>query len=275
MRLALRIDVTTRRGAKDGVPSIVELLTSHRTRATFFLALGSAHLFGRRWLPAIEMGRRSATVLSGLRDGGFEVALQAHDPAEWTQKVVHADAAWTQSAMERACSDFLRLFETPAHAYAAPDWQMNRHVWRLMQRFGFRYGSNTRGHCPYIPVRNAEIITCPELPTTLPTLDEVMGQNGCAPEAAVEKVLELTARESATPHVYTARAEREGGALSTQFAALLEGWHAQGYAFCALEDLLEDLNLARLPRHSVVEGSWPGRLRSVSLQGDEFLAEHI
>lgn len=272
MKLALKIDVSTRRGAKEGVPRIVELLTRHQARATFFLALGPAHLFGCRWLPAVEIGRRSAAVLRGLQSAGFEVALQAHDPARWTQEIGRADAAWTQRAMERACSDFLRLFDRPPHAHAATDWQMNRHAWRLMQRLGFHYGSNARGRCPFIPIRNAEIIACPELPTTLPMLDEVMAQNGQAPDESVSRLLELTAHETASPHVYTARAEREGGAFAAQFASLLEGWRAQGYVLCALEDVLENLNLARLPRHGVVEGTVPGRLRPLSLQGEEFLA---
>ena len=63
---------------------------------------------------------------------------------------------------------------TPAQSHAAAGWGMNRHAYRLTQRFAFRYGSDTRGICPFMPVRNAEVILCPQLPTTLPSLDEIM-----------------------------------------------------------------------------------------------------
>lgn len=272
MKLALKVHVDTGRGAREGVPRIMELLARHRARATFFLALGPDHLFGRSWLPAVDIGRRCASVLRGLRDAGFEVALQAHDPARWALRVGEADAAWTKNEMERASSAFLRLYDAPAHAHAATEWRMNRHAWRLIQRFGFRYASDTRGHCPFIPVCNAEIIACAQLPTTLPTLDEIMAQDARTPDDCVPKLLEATARVIATPHVFTLRAEREGDKLFPALQTLLDGWHKQGYLFCALEDCLADLNLARLPRHSVSEVSVPGRLRPVSMQGEEFLA---
>ena len=76
--------------------------------------------------------------------------------------------------MRRAAAHYEKLFGEAPKAHAAAGWQMNRHALRLMQRFGFEYSSDTRGTPPYIPTWQAEIIACPQLPTTLPTLDELM-----------------------------------------------------------------------------------------------------
>jgi undecaprenyl phosphate-alpha-L-ara4FN deformylase len=51
---------------------------------------------------------------------------------------------------------------------------MNRHALRLTQRLGFCYASDCRGKFPFIPVIDGEIVLCPQLPTTLPTLDELL-----------------------------------------------------------------------------------------------------
>ena len=67
-----------------------------------------------------------------------------------------------------------------------------------VKALGFRYASDTRGTHPFIPVVRAEIVGCPQFPTTLPTLDELIGrgagqvadQVGGEPEATVVGVLE-------------------------------------------------------------------------------------
>lgn len=269
MKLALKVDVSTRRGAKEGVPRLLQMLRQHDARATFFLALGPDRK--QRWLPGGEIGRRWAAMFRGIRDAGFEVAIQPFDPVRWPQRIAQADAAWTKRQMELACEAFMRVFDVPAQAHGAAEWQMNRHAWRLTQRLNFRYASDTRGTCPFIPVRNAEIIACPQVPTTLPTLDEVIASDGVSVEAAVPRILEATGRP-AESHVFALRAECEGMAHAAHFEELLAGWRAQGYALTALEDCLEDINLARLPRHAVIEGTVPGRRQPVALQGKEFLA---
>lgn len=272
MKLALRIDVSTRLGAKEGVPRLIDMLAQHHARATFFLALGPDRLWGQGSLPGRESGRRWAGIFRSIRDAGFEAGIQAFDPVRWPQRIAQADAAWTKRQLELSCEAFLRLFDTPPHAHGATDWQMNCHAWRLTQRVGFRYASDARGICPFIPVRNAEIVACPQLPTTLPTLDEVAARDGVALEDSVPRILEVTARPVQAGHVFSLRADREGLNRATLFERLLEGWRAQGYALAALDDCLEDVNLARLPRHNIVEGALPGRTSPVALQGKEFLA---
>jgi len=43
MKLALKIDVDTYRGTRDGVPRLVEMLKKHNAGATFLFSLGPDH----------------------------------------------------------------------------------------------------------------------------------------------------------------------------------------------------------------------------------------
>lgn len=272
MKLGLKIDVRTRRGAREGVARLMAILAKHHARASFFFALGPDHVLGQPWLPGTEIGARCRNELRDVRSAGFETGIHAFDRVRWERSARYAGEEWTRMEMQRACECFMWVFDEPAFAHGAAGWQMNRHAYRLTQRLGFRYASDTRGTCPFVPVYRAEIMACPQLPTTLPPLDELIGRDGVAPNDAAERMLRLTANPPPSGHVYTLSAELEGMNLASVFDELLAGWCAQGYVPVALGDCLDDVDLAHLPRHSVVDADLPGRARPVALQGGEFLA---
>ena len=196
MKLALKIDVDTLRGTRDGVPRLVELLQKHNALATFLFSLGPDHtgraikrafrpgfmkkvsrtsvlahyglktlLYGTL-LPGPHIGTRCGDVMRTVRDAGFEVGIHCYDHIRWQDHVVHKTAAWTAHEMQLAVDRFRTIFGEMAKTHGAAGWQMNIHALRLTQRLEFEYCSDTRGHCPFIPVVNAEIIACPQLPTT-------------------------------------------------------------------------------------------------------------
>ena len=68
----------------------------------------------------------------------------------------------------------------------------------LTQRLGFDYCSDGRGTHPHLPVWNAELIRCPQLPTTLPTLDELIGVDGVTEDNVAAHLLDA-ARASRRP----------------------------------------------------------------------------
>ncbi len=302
MRLALKIDVDTYRGTLEGVPRLMELLQRHGAQATFLFSLGPDHtgrairrvfrpgflskvsrtsvashygvktlLYGTL-LPGPDIGRRCADILRTVRDGGFEVGIHTFDHVRWQDHVAGEDGEWTWREMTRAAHRFEEIFGTPARVHGAAGWQMNVHAFRLEQRLGLRYASDSRGSHPFIPICNAEIIDCPQLPTTLPTLDELIGTGGLTAANVAEHLLALTATPPATGHVYTLHAELEGMKLAPVFERLLEGWRAQGYALVSLEQYFSGLDRRSLPYHEVVTGSVPGRAGRLCLQGEPFLA---
>lgn len=301
MKLALKIDVDTYRGTLEGVPRLAEMLQQHDAQATFLFSLGPDHtgraikrvfrpgflkkvsrtsitahygfktLMYGTLLPGPDIGKRCAEVLRAVRDAGFEVGIHTYDHVRWQDHVAAADAAWTQHEMERAQKRFQEIFGEPARTHGAAGWQVNVHALRQEQRMGFRYASDTRGTHPFIPMWNAEIVACPQLPTTLPTLDELIGVDGITASNVAEHLLKLTGQPPATGHVYTLHAELEGMKLAPVFEQLLQGWRAQGYELVTLDSYFSGLDPKKLPHHDVILGEIPGRSGTLALQGQRFL----
>jgi len=170
--------------------------------------------------------------------------------------------------MRRAFERFHAIFGEPARVHGAAGWQMNPHAFAAEREFGLDYASDTRGREPFLPVSGGATIDCPQLPTTLPTLDELVGVDGASPEDAARQVLERSRAAPRAGHVYTLHAELEGGRLAPAFERLLEGWRALGYELVAMRALYERLERARLPRCRVIEGAVPGRSGTLALQGE-------
>ena len=298
MKLALKIDVDTYRGTREGVPRLVEVLQRHNAQATFFFSLGPDHtgraikrvfrpgflgkvsrtsvvehygiktlLYGTL-LPAPDIGKKCADIIRMVRVAGFEVGIHCYDHIRWQDHVAVKDAVWTRCEMQLAVDRFTEIFGEAPKAHAAAGWQMNRHALRLTQQLGFDYSSDTRGTHPFIPTVNAEIIVCPQLPTTLPTLDELMNRDGITLDNIAQHILKLTEVPSATGHVYTLHAELEGGKWLPIFEQLLQGWQAQGYELVSMRQYLQGLDVAALPRHEVVMREVEGRVGTLAVQGD-------
>lgn len=297
MKLALKVEAATFRGTLVGVPRLVEVLRKAEAQATFYFNLGPDHsgrmpaallaasckgaslldrhglaalLYGTL-LPGPDVGLRCIEVLRGVRDAGFDTGVQGWDRAAWQRRAANASPSWTARRMQRAIARYEKIFGEAPKSHAAAGWQMNPHALRLTQRLGFGYASDTRGSHPFIPVWNAEVVLCPQLPTTLPTLDELLGRDGCSIDTLHEHVLALTAQAPPSGHVFSVQADLEGQMLLPVFEKLLEGWKAQGYEMVSLAGLFESLDASRLPRHELVRGTIEGRAGSLMLQGQEFL----
>lgn len=300
-RLALKIDVDTYRGTRLGVPALVELLQRHGAQATFLFSLGPDHtgraikrafrpgfmkkvkrtsvlehyglltLMYGTVLPGPDIGRRCADTLRAVRDAGFEVGIHCWDHVRWQDGVALAENAWVEVEMTRASKRFEEIFGERPRTHGAAGWQMNRHALRLTQRLGYTYSSDGRGSHPFIPVIDGEIVACPQLPTTLPTLDELIGVDDVTADNVAERLLQLTA-DSEQDQVFTMHAELEGMKLAPVLDRLLAGWRAQGYELVATRDLYAALDLKALPRHEVRFEEIPGRSGALMVQGPAFLA---
>src|ERR1700694_4304336 len=266
MKLALKIDVDTFRGTREGVPALVDILKRHGAGATFLFSLGPDHTgraikralrpgfmkkvgrtsvvshYGLRTLmygtliPGPDIGKRCAPTLRRVRAQGFEVGIHTWDHVKWQDGVAQASEDWTQWQMALACQRFREVFGEDAGVHGAAGWQMNVHAFRRTQSFGFRYASDTRGTHPFIPVIRAEIVACPQFPTTLPTLDEMIGLDGVTAANVAEALLDCTAKRGGDD--FPLHAEPEGMRLAPVFEQLLEGWRKQGYELSALRDVV-------------------------------------
>src|SRR5450830_361524 len=302
MKLALKIDVDTYRGTREGVPRLIEVLKKHNAGGTFLFSLGPDHtgraitrafrpgsmkkvsrtsvlehyglktlLYGTL-LPSYDIGKHCADIKRGTRDAGFEVGIHSWDHVKCQDHVARRDERWTGEEMGAAYLRFSEIFGEPARTHGAAGWQMNLHALRLTQRLRFDYCSDTRGRCPFIPIWRGEIIACPQLPTTLPTLDELIGLEGLTADNVAAHLLGLSENPPPTGHIYTLHAELEGMKLLPAFEVLLDGWKAMGYELVPIRELFNTLRLQTLPRHELIIGEIPGRSGTLALQGKEFLA---
>jgi peptidoglycan/xylan/chitin deacetylase (PgdA/CDA1 family) len=230
--LALKIDVDTFRGTREGVPRLVEILQRHGAGATFLFSLGPDHT-GRAIKRALrpgfmqKVGRTSVLSHYGVRTLLYGTLLPGPD-------------------IGRRCAPLLRD----------------------VRDAGFEYCSDGRGTHPHLPVWNGELIRCPQLPTTLPTLDELIGLDGATEANVAERLLALTAADP-RDHVFTLHAELEGMKLAPVLERLLEGWKVQGYALVALRTLVAE-HSSGLPLHNVVDSPVPGRSGTLACQGPAF-----
>jgi len=297
VKLALKIDVDTFRGTREGVPRLAEALRARRAGATFLFSLGPDHTgravrrvfrrgfvgkvartsvlehYGLRTLlygtllPGPDIGRRCAGEMRAARDAGFEVGIHCWDHVRWQDGVAGADASWTEAELERASARFATVFGGAARLHGAAGWQTNVHALRFLDRRGFACASDTRGDGPFRPRMAGEVFACAQWPTTLPTLDELVGVDGGTPSDAVRDILARTAARREPVHVFTAHAELEGAKLLPALQALLDGWAAQGYVICPLGELAATRDARSLPVHDVVHGAVAGRSGTLALQG--------
>jgi undecaprenyl phosphate-alpha-L-ara4FN deformylase len=289
-RIGLKVDVDTLRGTREGVPRLVALLKKHAVDATFYFSVGPDHTgrairrvfrkgfaqkvartsvlkhYGLKTLlygvllPGPDIGRNAGAVMRGVSDAGFEVGLHTYDHVRWQDYVAEATPAWTRVEFERGLQAFEWVFGFAPQSHAAAGWQINAHALELEQQYGLRYASDTRGGPPFLPLLAQGVSSCPQLPTTLPTFDEILGVGGVDEFTVGEAVFRLSAAASADSlQVFTLHAELEGMLLLDAFESLLVKWREAGATVTRMANIHDVAVQRPLPARTVVRGEVAGR----------------
>jgi undecaprenyl phosphate-alpha-L-ara4FN deformylase len=263
--LGLRVDVDTFRGTRDGVPRLLDLLAAHDVKATFFFTVGpdnmgrhlwrllkprfalkmlrskAASLYGWDILlagtcwPGRRIGARLGPVLRAAAEAGHEVGLHAFDHHRWQARASRMSAAALEREIRLGVEAFSDALGRRPDCSAAAGWVCNERVLEAKETFGFRYNSDCRGRSIFAP-RVAGRRLAPQVPTTLPTYDELVGRDGITPENYNDRLLERV-----TPgglNVLTVHAEAEGGVCAGLFDAFLSSCRARDIRPMPLERLL-------------------------------------
>ncbi len=293
--IALKIDVDTYRGTREGVPRLAALLERAQARATFLFSLGPDHtgravrrafrrgfvgkvrrtsvvkhygiktlLYGTL-LPGPHIGRRCRDVMRRMADRGFEVGVHTYDHVKWQDNVAEASEAWTRRELTLATDQFAEVFGRPPRVHGAAGWQINRFLPELQRQLGFEYASDSRGVSPFTPVVDGKVVDVPQLPTTLPTLDELIGRADLGGEDPIDHLLRLT-EPSNRDHVYTLHAELEGGLYAVGFERLLRAWRGRGAQLVDLASYAATLDFKSLPRYAMEAGTVEGRSGTLAAQ---------
>ncbi len=293
-RIALKVDVDTLRGTREGVPALLSMLAAVNAQATFLFSLGPDHTgwalrrvfrpgfltkvsrtsvvsnYGLRTLmygvllPGPDIGRKAAAEMRAARDAGHECGIHTWDHVYWQDNVRNRDAAWTRGQMQRAHDRYREIFGTAPTTHGAAGWQMNDEAFRQIDDWNMAYASDGRGTSPYIPTVNGVACRHVQMPTTLPTLDELIGIDDVTEDNVHDAVLRLT--EGSGDHVFTLHTEIEGGKLAPVFRRLLAGWRAQGHELVSMATLYRHLDPATLPQLAVKWGALEGRSGELIVQ---------
>ena len=295
-RLALKVDVDTLRGTLEGVPALRAALRAAGADATFLFSLGPDRTgrairrvlrpgffskvsrtsvlehYGLRTLmygtllPAPDIARRGAAVLRAVRDDGFEVGVHCHDHTAWQDLLATRGAEWALGEMRAAVGRFQEVFGAAPRTHGAAGWQMNQAALTAEETLGFDYATDTRGDYPFVPRvagRRGRVL---QIPTTLPTLDELIGLDGVTAENVHATLLARTAGAPRDGHVFTLHAELEGMKLLPVLQRLIAGWRAQGYVLVSTAALRRGLVADALPLCDIIAGTVPGRSGTLACQ---------
>ncbi|BBB66691.1 hypothetical protein UNDYM_2438 [Undibacterium sp. YM2] len=224
------------------------------------------------FLPAPDIGS-CTTEMQAVRDAGFECGIHTWDHVVWQDNVRVRDLSWTRKQMEQAHQRFQQIFGATPKTHGAAGWQMNDHAFAQLDQFGMQYASDGRAMLnedgglsdpkagPYRLQVGANVMSCIQMPTTLPTLDELLGRdiagNVISESNIAANILGLTAIPK--DHVFTLHAELEGQKLAPIFEELLTGWRKQGYRCISMADYYESIKNEDLPTRPLSWAGLPGR----------------
>ena len=233
-------------------------------------------------LPAPDIGRDCMHEMRAVRDAGFECGIHTWDHVCWQDNVHKQAAAWTIRTMRRAAARYAQVFGAPATTHGAAGWQMNPVAFGEHETAGYLYASDGRAPLnddgslqsqasgPHRLQDAHKTLPCIQLPTTLPTLDELLGRtiDGSVITTAniAAHLLTLTAGPK-RDHVYTLHAELEGQKLAPVFEQLLAGWQDQGYRLASMAQYHDKVKHDLLPTCPISWGEVPGRSGRLIIQG--------
>jgi undecaprenyl phosphate-alpha-L-ara4FN deformylase len=299
LEIALKIDVDTHQGLEVGVPRLARMLSAEGIAASFFIAMGpdnsgralvrvlrnpgflkkmrrtrAVRMYGLRTvlsgtlLPSRPVALALPDVVRGLKRAGFEVGVHGWDHVRWQDRIDELGEAGIRTELGDAFEAYRAIFRERARSFAAPGWRTNAIALKVLDSMELSYRSDTRGRTPFRCCVGGEILRTPEIPTTLPTLDEVMGREDLPNTAAVQEFY-LAQFNADRLNVHTVHAETEGIAELGNFTYLVRALKERGAKFVRLDEIAERLGNAELPICDVVRATLPGRAGWVAVQGPD------
>jgi len=294
--LAIKIDVDTDRGTRIGVPNLIALFEEFGIRATFLFSLGPDNTgraikrifrpgflgkvgrtgvvstYGIRTLlngvllPGPHVGRRNEGVMQLARDKGHEAGIHCYDHIRWQDGLAKMSRDEVYAEFGRAKKEFERIFGGPAKTAGSAGWQANGFSLAAYDNAGLLYGSDSRGTHPFFPRVDGTVFKTIQIPTTLPTLDELLGRPEYPGDRMVEHYFSLLRPDEL--NVLTIHAELEGMKQQVYFRAFLERVARQKVQVVRLDDWARRLlkGPSAAPVCDLVSGAIDGRSGTLAVQ---------
>jgi undecaprenyl phosphate-alpha-L-ara4FN deformylase len=293
-RLVLKVDVDTKVGLLDGTRRLADLLGELGLLASFYVAMGPDHsgralkrifrpgflkkqmhsgaaaaygpitmLYGLL-LPGPIIADSAPGLLNRLINEGHEVGLHGWDHVYWHDRVRHLDPVRTRRQLERAAALFRRITGMAPASFASPGWQVNDAALMAMAAMGLTHVSCTRGQSPFRPRVAGRVLPLIELPTTMPSLDEVLGLPQVTP-ATAGRYLAGQVRPGRL-NVFTLHGEVEGRQMAPVLRQFLTLLQERGVVFQRLVDAALQAAQEPLPAEGIAWSSVPNRAGELAFQ---------
>lgn len=301
-RLAIKIDVDTDRGTREGVPALSALLTRKGVPATFLFSLGPDNTgrairrvfrpgffskvsrtsvvstYGLRTLmngvllPGPNIAKKNREVMRAVAAAGFETGIHCWDHVFWQDRLFALSEARVAEEFAKAARAYEEVFGTPARTAGAAGWQANAASLAAYDAAGLDYATDTRGREPFFPVAGGRRFRTLQIPTTLPTLDELMGRPEYPTEALAGELLGRLA--PGRFDVFTIHAEIEGMSMIDWFEDFLDRAKAAGIAFVSSAEEAANLNARpeTVPAAELSQGEVDGRSGTMAIEGERVAA---
>lgn len=298
LTVALKVDVDTERGTREGVPALQALLEELSAPASFLFSLGPDNtgkairrvfrpgffqkvsrtsvvkMYGIRTLlngtllPAPHIGRRHGDVMRRVRDAGLETGIHCHDHFQWQDFLFRMSLEETRREFGRALEEYRRIFGCDAVTAGAPGWQATAASRQVYDEADLLYSSDTRGESAFFPEIGGRVFKTLEIPSNLPTFDELLGR----PEFPEEKIVAhyVSLLKPDRPNILTIHAEIEGMMKRPLFKELLAAFTENGARFVRMDNLAREILAGRetVPVRPLIMADIDGRSGTVATQGE-------
>jgi len=281
---------------KSGVPRLLDVLREANIKGTFYLSMGpdnagkaifnafrrpgflskmrrtkAARVYGLRTilsgtlLPARMIATAFPEIARRIPAEGHEVGVHAWDHRRWQDRLESFSEGQVARELARAYEAFAEIFGEPPRTFAAPAWFANDASLSFQENLGLDYASDCRGEEPFEPIIGGSPLATPQVPTTLPTLDEALGDTHADARSFFGSMVGAAWR--ARWPVLTVHAELEGGPYAEPLRWFLQQAADHEIRVVPLKELLAARRAAAapLPQRTMGYGTVPGRHGKVSM----------
>ncbi len=279
--VALKIEVRSSVGMQSGLPAILQLLESMNIQATIALSHGpdrcgkrfserkamraSGFPFSARYgwssvlkgrlLPSGKLRLPSKETLDGWSEIGHELIAGSHDPLRWQQRCMKAGAPESIEQFEANFKPFAGSLTSPINAMSSTTGHANRAIIRLEQNRGLLYGSDCAGSHPFWPVWDGEVIRCPQLPVTLPTLENLVAETKIPEQEIATSLSQRILKAPQKDQLFLIQADYEGTRFLPLLEMVLKQLKADGIELGTCKSWLERIEISKLPYHEITQGT--------------------
>jgi len=296
-RIGLRCDVDFGIGLERGVPYLLDLFKKRNMRVTFYVTMGPdgfrAHTnrlgsasyrrrirrmnpmrminaFGPVYLARQALGIRGTVglshpeVLRRVVGEGHELGVHGFDHYWWAENVFEADRNALKEDMDRGLNALKKSTGHDASAWASPNWRCSASSLNLLDEYGFRYGADTRGRSPFVPVMTGYSGRKPQLPISLPCLHEIADYKDTTDPTTIRD--EFVSHLQPGYNVWCIHDYYEGVLRRETFESVLDAVIRDGWSLVPITTLAAEVQPDTIATSRITRARMPGGRGEVSCQ---------